>query len=157
MDELENTYIIFIDKFRAVIKFIELEFGNGDILVKKNSGSIKSSNLNINNSEIKGYYFHGFGCNFIFKTDNVDVEFHENKAGFTEWSLFLFCKGKKDAIKEDEIKKFLLKKIAKKELFVKGGICFLENHPLDIQDLSRTKAMQRHPEKVKQIEQGLFD
>ena len=122
---MENIYKLFITKFQLVTQFIENELGGGDILNRKNSGLIENKNLNINFGEIKGYVFHGFGCDFILKNDNIDVEFNKRNIGFTQWSLYLFTKKKINNISETEINKFLLQKVNEKKLYFDGKVYFL--------------------------------
>lgn len=132
MEDLENVYKLFIAKFQLVTQFIEKEFGGGDLLNKKNSGLIESKNLNINIGEIKGYVFHGFGCDFLLKNNNnIDIEFHEQNIGFTQWSLYLFSKRKINKISEIEINKFLSEKVNEKKLYFDGKIHFLVENNID--------------------------
>ncbi len=85
-------------------------------MIRKNQGLIQSSNLEIMNSTIKGYIFHGSGCDFRFKRDNIDVEFENDSIGFTEWSFYSFAKKNNSEMTEEEINEFLNKKINSNKL-----------------------------------------
>ncbi|WP_288443714.1 hypothetical protein [uncultured Chryseobacterium sp.] len=113
---IENEYQSFCVKFKIVKKFIQNNFGS-DVLIKKNSGIIENKQINISDTEINGYTFHGTGCDFYFEKDTIDIEFHKDNIGFTEWSFYLFSKRKNKDITESEINHFLVNKVEKRELY----------------------------------------
>lgn len=122
MNSLENIYSDFIKRFRSILIFIANNFGAESITIKKNKGLIPKRNLSIKNSSIKGYVFHGSGCQFIFKNLNVDVEFNNDKVGFTEWSFYRFVENEKFPVTEEEVNSFLLGKVKASELTYDGVI-----------------------------------
>lgn len=120
MEQLDDIYITFIEKFKIVLLYIDKHFGSNDILLKKNQGLIKDRDLGISNSPIKGYIFHGFGCEFRFKSAIVDVEFYGDAIGFTEWSFYSYSRKVNDQINENEISVYLKEKVNSKQLIYNG-------------------------------------
>ena len=116
MKSLNDIYIDFIAKLKVVLLFISENFGEKEILLRKNQGVVKSKNLEIKNSQIKGYVFHGSGCDFRFKKYSIDIEFENDNIGFTDWSLYSFAKEINSDITEEVIKEFLKEKINEKLL-----------------------------------------
>lgn len=116
MKNLDTIYIDFIEKFKIVLLFISKSFGDKEILIRKNNGSIQNRNLEITNSKVKGYIFHGSGCDFRFAKGNIDVEFANDNIGFTDWSFYSFVKNISPEITEEEIKDFLNAKVKGQEL-----------------------------------------
>ena len=116
MKNFNDIYVDFISKFKIVLAFISENFGDREILLRKNQGFIQSRNLEIKNSPIKGYVFHGSGCDFKFKKDSLDIEFENNNIGFTDWSFYTFVKNINSEITEKEIKEFLKSKVKSNEL-----------------------------------------
>lgn len=116
MKNLNNVYIDFIEKLKVVLLFISENFGDKEILIRKNQGHIQSRNLEIKNSQIKGYIFHGSGCDFRFKKDTVDIEFENDNIGFTDWSFYSFAKKINSEITEKDVKVFLNARVKEQEL-----------------------------------------
>lgn len=116
MKSLNNIYIEFVEKFKMVLLFISENFGDKGILIRKNQGLIQSKNLAISNSPVKGYIFHGSGCDFRLKNDSLDIEFENDSIGFTDWSFYCFAKKFKSGITEMEIKEFLNDKVKENRL-----------------------------------------
>ena len=81
-----------------------------------------SRNLELKNSKIKGYVFHGSGCNFKFKHENFDIEFENDNIGFTGWSYYCFAKNVNSEITEMEINNFLCTKVNEQKLKFTGKI-----------------------------------
>ncbi|MBX3254766.1 MAG: hypothetical protein KF862_11550 [Chitinophagaceae bacterium] len=122
MNSLENIYSDFIKRFQSILVFIVKNFGTKSILIKKNKRLIPERNLSIKDSNIKGYVFHGSGCQFIFKNLNVDIEFNNDNIGFTEWGFYRFVESEKFHITEEEVNSFLLEKVKNNELAYDGKI-----------------------------------
>lgn len=116
MRDLDIFYSNFIEKLKLVLRYILENFGEKEILMRKNQGLIQNRNFGIKNSQIKGYVFHGYGCDFSFKNENVDIEFENDNIGFTDWSFYLFVKGNNSEITEAMCKAFLKEKVEKQEL-----------------------------------------
>jgi hypothetical protein len=116
MESLNDIYVDFIAKFKIVLLFISENFGDREILFRKNQGSIQSRNFEIKNSPIKGYVFHGYGCDFVFKKGSLDIEFENDNIGFTHWSFYSFAKNINSNIKEEDIIDFLFKKVNDNEI-----------------------------------------
>jgi hypothetical protein len=114
MKTLNDIFIIFIAKYKTALLFISENFGEKEILFRKNNGSIQARNLEIKNSQIKGYVFHGSGCDFKFKKDTIDIEFENDSIGFTNWSLYSFARKINSDISEDVIESFLDDKVNEK-------------------------------------------
>ena len=113
---MNKIYLDFIREFKIILLFISEEFGDKDILKLKNKGVIEARNLDIKNSKISGYIFHGFGCDFILKNKTLDIEFDNDNIGFTSWSFFTYSKEINKKITEEDIDKFLKEKVAANEL-----------------------------------------
>ncbi|RVU90849.1 hypothetical protein EH230_08115 [Flavobacterium columnare] len=113
---LEKIYFEFIDKFKLAVDFIQKNFGEKDILMNKVSEIFPSRNQEVKNSLIKGYVFHGTGCNFRFKKCSIDVEFFKNEIGFTNWSFYIFANSINNLLTIRETDSFLKNKVLKSEL-----------------------------------------
>ena len=122
MENLDNTYVDFIAKFKIVLLFISKNFGDKEILIRKNQGLIQSRNLEIKNSLIKGYVFHGSGCDFRFKNDTLDIEFENDHIGFTDWSFYSYAKKNNSDKTEEELRVFLHEKVDQQELRFRSRI-----------------------------------
>lgn len=116
MRDLDIIYSKFIEKLKLVLRYILENFGEKEILMRKNQGLIQNRNFGIKNSQIKGYVFHGYGCDFRFKNEDVDIEFENDNIGFTDWSFYLFVDGHNSEITEAMCKAFLKEKVEKQEL-----------------------------------------
>lgn len=116
MRDLDIFYSNFIEKLKLVLRYILENFGDKEILMRKNQGLIQNRNFGIKNSQIKGYVFHGYGCDFRFKNEDVDIEFENDNIGFTDWSFYLFVDGHNSEITEAMCKAFLKEKVEKQEL-----------------------------------------
>jgi len=116
MRDLDIIYSKFIEKLKLVLRYILANFGEKEILMRKNQGLIQNRNFGIKNSQIKGYVFHGYGCDFRFKNEDVDIEFENDNIGFTDWSFYLFVDGHNSEITEAMCKAFLKEKFEKQEL-----------------------------------------
>ncbi|MBB2951677.1 MULTISPECIES: DUF6896 domain-containing protein [Sphingobacterium] len=116
MRDLDVIYSKFIEKLKLVLRYILENFGEKEILMRKNQGLIQNRNFGIKNSQIKGYVFHGYGCDFRFKNEDVDIEFENDNIGFTDWSFYLFVDGHNSEITEAMCKAFLKEKVEKQEL-----------------------------------------
>lgn len=113
---MDIIYAQFIEKFKIALLFISKNFGDKDVLVRKNLGLIQNRNFEIKNSQVKGYVFHGYGCDIIFKNNSLDIEFEDDYVGFTSWSFYSFAHENNLKITEDEVESFLNKKVYKQEL-----------------------------------------
>jgi hypothetical protein len=107
MDVMDFIYMDFFNKFKDIELYISSFFiTNESFLLSK-----KGECFNVKNSNIKAYAFHGFGCDFIFKDNNLDVEFENGEMGFTIWSFYIFAKRTNLSITEEQIKSFIDSKI----------------------------------------------
>lgn len=122
MKEIDEIYLIFIEDFKLVLEFISEHFGETNVLLRKNQGFIPGRNLSIKNSRIKGYMFHGYGCEFVLKDHTVDIEFEDDRIGFTGWSFFLYSEKVNSQITEKESEEFLAKKVSEEVLKFSGKI-----------------------------------
>ncbi len=109
-----------------IILFLKNNFGDGDYLKMKNSGTIPARNYDLKGSSVTGYAFHGNGCGFQFKNFEVDIEFEDGEIGFTSWSFYLFLKDKLAGTNEDLVEKFLNKMIDENKLKFSGKIYKVE-------------------------------
>lgn len=123
MKSLNDTYIDFLHKFKAIRLFINENFGFKDILIRKNQGLIKEREFGIKNSKVTGYVFHGFGCEFRLNNEIIDIEFGTNNSiGFTKWSFFSYCKQFNTHITELEVEKYLQRQVEMNSLIYTGKI-----------------------------------
>lgn len=125
MESLDSIYVDFIEKFKAVLSFISENFGNREILLRKNQGLILSRNLDVKKSKITGYIFHGSGCEFRFKNTLLDIEFDQDHIGFTGWSFYFYSQSINPQITEIETDKYLRGKVRDSELKYSGRIFML--------------------------------
>lgn len=116
MKSINDIYVDFIERFKITLLFISENFGDKDVLKLKNQGAIQARNLDIRNSKISGYIFHGFGCEFRFKNNILDVEFDNDNIGFTSWSFFSYLNKINSQTTEEEIERFLKGKVSSNEL-----------------------------------------
>jgi len=121
-ESIEGLYTEFLSKYRIVLLFISENFGTKGILASKNCGLIPHRQFDIKNSQIKGYVFHGYGCEFMFKRGTIDVEFCNDSIGFTEWSFYCFTIENKLTTTQTGIKIFLEEKVERQELKFNGVI-----------------------------------
>lgn len=61
---LDKMFRLFLVDVRYIQAFVFENFGRGKFLINKNRQKFLSSNYSIENSRIKGYGFHGYGCLF---------------------------------------------------------------------------------------------
>lgn len=122
MKDINEIYVSFIKDFQLVLDFISEHFGEKDILLRKNQGIIPKRNLSLKNSGIKGYMFHGFGCEFVLKDRTIDIEFDDNRVGFTGWSFFVYSKHVNSQITEKGSDEYLNQKVHEGVLKYSGKI-----------------------------------
>lgn len=126
MRNLNDVFNEYITGIKYVSNFINQHFGNENILEKKNSGKIADRDLTIKNSLIKGYIFHGYGCEFRFKKYTIDIEFlSDNSIAFSEWSFYMFCKKELPDISQSDIRDVLNEKQRGGIILSKGNDCFV--------------------------------
>lgn len=116
MKNIDIIYAQFIEKFKIALLFISKNFGDRDILIRKNLGFIQNRNFEIKNSQVKGYIFHGYGCDIIFKNNSLDIEFEDDYVGFTTWSFYSFAYKINLEITEEDVNFFLNEKVYNQEL-----------------------------------------
>lgn len=116
MKNIDIIYTQFIEKFKIALLFISKNFGDRDILIRKNLGFIQNRNFEIKNSQVKGYIFHGYGCDIIFKNNSLDIEFEDDYVGFTSWSFYSFAYKINLEITEEDVNFFLNEKVYNQEL-----------------------------------------
>lgn len=122
MKNLDKIYLNFLEKFKIVLFFISENFGDKNILKRKNSGLIPNRCFEIKNPQIKGYVFHGTGCDFRLKNCLIDVEFYDDYIGFTNWSFYNHVKNINPEITEIEVENFLSEKVNLNQLKYNGKI-----------------------------------
>lgn len=105
-DLLDKQFEIYISHFPRILGFLKKNFGEGDYLEMRFQDLIPKRNYGLKNEfGVSGYSFHGFGCGFQFKNQEIDIEFCEGKTGFTSWSFYTFLPN--EYVSERDVTSFL--------------------------------------------------
>jgi len=109
-----------VSELKVVDDFMNANFGAIDVLLNKNRGLFPSRRIDLKNSRIKGYMFHGYSCFFQFSSFGIDVDLDEDRPGITYKTIRLYMEHNGISMQGDQLMPLIREHLEKGILYQHG-------------------------------------